>query len=133
MPADYTIDPARRRIHTRLSGTLTDPELIAMEARLRVDPAYDAEYDHVIDATGVTALAVTGAGIRHIVTVTPNGQGCAGRRVIVAPTDALYGMGRMFQTLRDAEPSELAVVRTREQAEALLAAPADEAPRRSPA
>ena len=125
MPADYDIDPAQRRIHTRLSGVLTDPDLHAMEARLRLDPRYVSDYDHLIDASEVTGLEVTGAGVRHIIHVTPNGQGCSGRRVIVAPGDALYGMARMFQTLRDAEPSELAVVRSREEADALLAAPAD--------
>lgn len=129
MPADYTIDPSRRRIHTRLAGVLTDPELHAMEARLRVDPAYVADYDHLIDASDVARLEVTGNGIRHIIHVTPNGQGCSGRRVIVAPTDVLYGMARMFQTLRDADQSELAVVRSMAEADALLAAPADEARR----
>ena len=123
MPADYQIDTSRRRIHTRLSGRLTDEELVAMEARLRLDPAYVADHDHLIDTSDVTELALTGAGLRHIVQVTPNGTGCAGRRVIVAPRDAVYGMARMFQSLRD-DPSELYVVRSLAEADALLAEPA---------
>jgi hypothetical protein len=123
MPADFTIDPTYRLIHTRLSGALTDAELIAMEARLRVHPHYEVTHDHLIDATDVTEVGITGAGVQHIVRVTPNGMGCAGRRVIVAPTDALYGMARMFQQLRGAEPPELAVVRSRAEAETLLDLP----------
>jgi hypothetical protein len=128
VPADYRIDPEARRIHTRLAGRLTDAELAGMEARLRADPAYAADHDHLIDATGVTELAVTGAGLRHIVAVTPNGTGCAGRRVIVASADAVYGLARMFQGLRDA-PEGMAVVRTLAEAHVLLAGrPAESQP-----
>lgn len=121
MPAEFVIDTERRLILTTFQGRLTDADVVSMEAALRRDPRYVPTFDHLMDASGVTELALSGEGIRHVVTVTPNGSGCAGRRVIVAPTDALFGMARMFQTLREADASALAIVRTRAEADALLA------------
>lgn len=119
MPADYDIDPARARVTSRLSGRVTDDDVIALQQRLLGDPGFLPAFDHLIDATDVTAVDVTAAVVRRLVELVPPER--AGRRVIVAPADVTFGLGRMLEHLSEGRSaSETSVVRTRVAAHALL-------------
>ena len=68
-------------------------------------------------------MGVTGAGLHRLIALYDGREsdGHATRAAIVAPSDVLYGVSRMFQTLRgDANPDEVEVFRTLDEANAWL-------------
>ncbi len=66
------------------------------------EPMYDPSLDDLIDLRGVTHMGVTGAGLHRLIAMYDQREsdGHPTRAAIVAPTDVLYGVARMFQTLR---------------------------------
>ncbi|HYW32719.1 MAG TPA: hypothetical protein VE869_14565 [Gemmatimonas sp.] len=83
-------------------------------AELLSAPDYDATADDLVDLRGVTHLGVTPEGLRGIMSMfTPIDElGIATRLAIVAPTDAVYGVSRMYELLRgDGVPEEIRVFR----------------------
>jgi hypothetical protein len=111
----FSIDePVRRRIAT-FRGPISDRELIDAYAALLADPAYDASLDDLIDLRHVTHMGVTSAGLHRLIGMYDDrdSPGFVTRAAILAPTDVLYGVSRMFQTMRGEDhPDELEVFRT---------------------
>jgi hypothetical protein len=71
------------------------------------------------DFSGVTESRVSSDDIRQLVAAPPLFP--AGyMRVLVLPTDSVYGMGRMYQILAEKSRPELHVVRSMEEAYRLL-------------
>ncbi len=108
----------------RFVGAITDRELIDAYERLLHDPAYDSTLDDLIDLRDVKHMGVSSAGLHRLIALYDE-RGPAQqhtRNAIIAPTDVLYGVSRMFQTLRgDGEPAELEVFRTCDEAERWIA------------
>ena len=115
----FSIDlVARRRIAT-FCGPITDRELLDAYTVLLADPAYDSSLDDFIDLCGVTHMGVSSAGLHRLITMYDerDSPGHPTRSAILAPTDVLYGVSRMFQTMRGEEhPDELEVFRTADAA-----------------
>ena len=118
MPACYVIDVAHRIVISQALGRLTDSDLWQHQQRLRQDPMFDPTFCQLWDCTGVTAVAVTGEGLRQLATVSVFQPGTP--RAIVAPNDAMYGLARMFQTLRGFQGEQIAVFRELADAHAWL-------------
>lgn len=109
---------ARRRIAT-FCGAVGDRDLYDAYASLLRESTYDASVDDLIDLRRVTHMAVTSAGLHRLIALYDGraSGGFATRAAIVAPTDVLFGVARMFQTLRgDANPDEVEVFRNLEGA-----------------
>ena len=107
-------DALRRRIAT-FAGPIGDRELLDAYESLLNDPTYDPSVDDLIDLRGVTHMAVTGAGLHRLIALYDDrlSNGYQTRAAIVAPSDVLYGVSRMFQMLRgDTNPDEVEVFRT---------------------
>lgn len=120
----FCIDHARQLRTARFAGAITDRELLEAYERLLRDPSYRGDYDDLIDLREVTHMGVTSAGLHRLIALydergaveTPT------RNAIVAPTDVLYGVSRMFQTLRgEGLAAELEVFRSLDDAERWIA------------
>src|SRR4051812_25943278 len=102
MPVRYQIDKANELIRTRCVGDVTLEEVLAHFQALAQDPDCPDHLDVLLDLTEQTSLprsdqlrAVT-AAIGRVQQRVRFGF-CA----IVAPTDALFGMLRMFQVFTE--------------------------------
>ena len=118
MSVSYCIDVAHRSVTSRAMGYLTDTELWQHQCRLRHDPAFDPTFCELWDCSEVTTVAVTGAGIRQLATVSVFQPGTP--RALVVTSPVMYGLARMFQTLRGLQGELIAVFRELEAACAWL-------------
>jgi hypothetical protein len=122
----FSIDArARRRVAT-FTGLIGDRELFDAYASLVHEPTYDSSLDDLIDLRGVTHMGVTGAGLHRLIAMYDQREsdGHRTRAAIVAPTDVLYGVARMFQALRgDETPEEIEVFRSMDDALRWLTGP----------
>ena len=113
---------AHRRIVT-FRGAVSDRELLDAYASLLGDPGYDASTDDFIDLRDVTHMGVTSVGLHRLIAMFDerDSPGHTTRTAIYAPTDVLYGVSRMFQTMRgEGHPDLIEVFRTLEQSLAWL-------------
>jgi hypothetical protein len=107
-------DSAHRRIVT-FRGPITDRDLLGAYESLLADPGYDSSLDDFIDLRDVTHMGVTSAGLHRLVRMFEDREspGHVTRSAILAPTDVLYGVSRMFQTMRGEDhPDEIEVFRS---------------------
>ncbi len=118
-PISFSLDVAAHRRITTYFGAVGDRELIDAYEVLLNDIRYDASMDDLIDLRGVTHMGVTSAGLHRLIALydARPSNGYVTRAAIIAPTDVLYGVSRMFQTLRgDATPDEVEVFRCADEA-----------------
>lgn len=114
MPITYVIDQIAQRVTLTYSGTVTDEELFAVYEELYSDPRHRAGMDELADCRTVDRLELTGQGLRDLASRAAfrmDPRRVSWRVAIVAPQDAIYGMARMFQSLRDDSPEEVQVFR----------------------
>ena len=122
MPVTYQIDKANRIIRTRCTGAVTIEEVIDHFRALEQDSDCPDRVDVLLDLSEQTSIPkkenlqeVTGQ-IRRI-----RGRVQFGACAIVASTDALYGMLRMFEVFAEQYFRKSCVFRTASEAEAWLA------------
>lgn len=96
MPCHYIIDKGRRLVISTGVDVVTFAEMKAHQDRLAKDPDFRAEFNQLIDATGVTALELSSAGAQEI--IHRNLYSPASRRALVATRPAIFGMGRLLMT-----------------------------------
>jgi len=122
VPATYTIDVARGLVVTRLWGRLTDEDLIDHQQRLRTDPEFDPGFRQFADFSDVEETTIAPEVIRELARTNPWGAGA--RRAMLAPSDLLFGLARMFEML-DEHLDEVRVFRNADEARAWLGLDAD--------
>jgi hypothetical protein len=114
MAWSYQIDLAGRRVLSTYSGVITDSDLAEHMEALSLEPDFCEDFDQLVEVSSDSLIEVTREGIRSNVDSHPFGSGS--RRAIVVVTDVGFGMSRMFQILRDANPDEVGVFRSKEEA-----------------
>ena len=115
MPGDYHIDGKLGIVFVRAWGTYTDEEMLDLQRRIHADPAFDPEYDKLVDLSQIDHLPVTTQGTRTLTALSRWGAGS--RRAVIAPDDHTFAMSRMNQNLREAqEQPAAAVFRTKGEA-----------------
>ena len=110
----FAYDAALRRRTATFSGVLGDDELVSAYRQLVESPDYDFAADDLADLRGVTRLDVTSAGLGRLMALFAgiDQLGVRTRLAIVAPGDEVFGVARMYQSLRsDDAPEEIAVFR----------------------
>ena len=111
-------DASLHRRTIAFSGPIGDRDLLdAFEGLLSGE--YDASADDLIDLSAVSHMGVTSAGLHRLLALYEEREdtGHRTRNAIIAPTDVLYGVSRMFQALHgDGKPDELEVFRGRDEA-----------------
>jgi hypothetical protein len=99
MPAFYKIDKERRIVLTSGSGTLTLADAKAHQQKLANDPDFDASFSQVADFTQFTRFDLSSEDIRQMAEVSLFSP--ESRRAFIVPNDFAFGLGRMFQILRE--------------------------------
>jgi hypothetical protein len=118
MPISYVIDADRTLVTTRWWGAVTDHEVLDHNRMLRADRAFDSHYRQLVDMTGVTELRIT----TDLINETARDQffEAGTRRAIVASSDAVFGMARMFALRAESVGQTIEVFRESGPAEAWL-------------
>jgi hypothetical protein len=119
LPIDYAIRDGL--LSARASGVLDDETLLAYVNTVIADPAYDAAAADLFDASAVTDVRLTAAGIQAIAAVIRQTGRSSTKVALVAAAPAMFGMARMFEMLRD--DIEVAVFREVGAAREWLRAP----------
>ncbi|MGD9611902.1 MAG: hypothetical protein AB7V22_03285 [Kiritimatiellia bacterium] len=131
MPISYQADPGKRRIVAEASGAIGQQDLFAYQKDVGTRPEW-AGLDEIFDVSHVDSLLDI-----HIDNLKALAQYAAGmdrpeqptKFAIVAPQDLYFGLGRMYESLRESVPHatrQVAAFRTRAEAERWLDEPADE-------
>jgi hypothetical protein len=99
LPVGYTIDNERRLVTTTASGCITFAEVKAHYDQMLSDPAFNPEFNQLMDATAVTTLDLSIDEVRTIVqrkVFSPTS-----RRALVATLPAVFGVLRMAGTYHE--------------------------------
>ena len=121
MPVTYQIDAVRGLIRTRCFGNLKFDEVLGHFRELEQDPGCPPHLDVLLDLTEVSSLPESrqlqsvAFEIRRIRDKVQFGM-CA----VIAPTDALFGMLRVFEVMAQDYFLAIAVLRSSSEAEAWL-------------
>jgi len=107
--AEHYIDEKLGIVFSRAWGVLTDEDLLQHQRRLRVDTSFHPALNQLFDFYDVTAVEVSGLGIRTLADRNPFGAGARRAFVVRRESLALYGLLRMFQALTSEHPDELRV------------------------
>ncbi len=110
MPVAFTIDLPRRLVLSRAWALVTDADLLVHASTLGADPRFEPTFRQLIDFTAVTDISVSTTTIHQMARLSPFRPGA--RRVLVAGSDVIYGMARMFQMLREPVADEIHIVRS---------------------
>ena len=123
MPVSYRIDTAARVVFSKVEGRVTDDECLAHQNRLRADPAFDRSFDYIYDMSEVTEADVSEDTIRLLTERNPFLPSV--RRAIVAKTEQTGELARMFLAHTKADPNEVRVYASVEEARRSLYLPKD--------
>jgi hypothetical protein len=120
MPYSFDFDPANGILRCRLAGVVTDDivkDFFREGARVagRTHPAAG-----VIDLSAVASFEVSAQALREQSKIPPAVSGPGLRRVVIAPSPDVYGMMRMFELEGEEVRPDIHVVRTEQQAWAIL-------------
>ena len=120
----FTLDRAKRVRIARFVGVITDRVLIDAYEPLLRDPAFDSTQSDLVDLRDVSQMDVTSGGLHRLIALYEERGPTEAhtRNAIFAPSDVLYGVARMFQTLRgEVAPAEIEIFRHLEAAERWMA------------
>ena len=124
MGYQFEFDPVNKILLLRLEGRQTDDSLAACYRAIReYSTATDASAG-IWDFSSITEFAVSSEFIRQLARQEPAMLDATRRpRVLVIPRTAIFGLGRMCQTLSEQSRPLLQVVRTMDEAFAALGVP----------
>ena len=115
MPFSYKIDKLHKLVTSIGTGVLTNNDCINHQRQLAADPDFDPMFFQLIDLTQVTSVALTAENVRPLAQTAVFSQGS--RRALLANSDEVFGMARMFSILREtAGETEIKVFRSRDDA-----------------
>lgn len=114
MPVRYRIDTRRHAVFSTAEGVVTDDELLANQRAVQEDPQFSPDLDLLFDARPVTELRATSDGIRLLALTSPFAAGS--RRALVADSDEVFGMARMYESRSAGSPGETRSFRQIEEA-----------------
>lgn len=99
MPAFYKIDKEHRLVFTTGSGVFSHADAMAHMEKLSKDPDFDPSYSQIADFSQVTAFEISAQQIRELAQKSLFSP--SSHRAFIAPNDLGYGLGRMFEMLRE--------------------------------
>ncbi len=111
MPYYFEFDPVHRIVRSVLIGNITDQEMIEFYRAARQIRRLDS-IASILDLSEVTSANFATSTVKSLAQSKPIVQNLSHRRFIVAPTNHLYGLARMFQLLSEPERPNLHVVRS---------------------
>jgi hypothetical protein len=120
LPIRYRVASEIRCIFTVAEGNLTDDELLEHAQAVEKDPEVDPQYDEVVDLRAVKGFGPSLETMREAAQILRSGPRGAGRIAIVAPSDAGFGSGRMFEGLSGGDTDRVRAFRSADEAYAWL-------------
>ena len=123
MPVTYSIDVSERLIRTRCAGNVTVSEVLEHFQTLVADSLLTDHLDVLLDVRETTSLPD-----RNQLAAVTYALGQVGEKVkfklcaIVAASDAMYGMQRMFEVMAQPHFQQICVFREIAEAETWLLA-----------
>jgi hypothetical protein len=133
MPIRLRVDPLRKVNYTTATGVITDAELRQACANVVASPDYDPSADHIVDGHAIERLEVSPETLQEAAQIFARTDrripvGTRSRVAIVAPTDATFGIARMYEAYRTMAPlpKRYLVCRTMEEARRWLGLPEKE-------
>jgi hypothetical protein len=115
MPITTTLNAAERVRYTSMSGEVCEKDLIEAVKRIVEDPGADLSLDLIVDLRAVERLDVSATGAWQLAQLARSADrpGVRRRVAIVASSDYLSAMARMYATLRSGAgaPAEYRVFR----------------------
>jgi hypothetical protein len=118
LPISSEIDTDRGIVLTRLDGLVPEDEVADHNRRLGEDPRFKPHYRQLVDLTGLTEIAFDTGAVKRAAEKHVFAAGT--RRAIVAPSDAAFGMSRMWATQSEPAGQRIEVFRDIEAAKAWL-------------
>jgi len=109
MANSYLIDSTRNIVFSRAWGILTDDELLWHSRTLRADPRFDPAFRQVGSFLELSEVRVTAEGVRTLAQLNPFNRDS--RRAVVAPSDLVFGLTRMFEAHTNSDPDQFRVFR----------------------
>jgi len=104
MTVQSSIDKRRRLVLTHAEGCVTFDDARGHQDRLLADPEFDASFDQLIDATGVTKLDLSADEVRTL--AQRHVFSLRSRRALVATKPDVFGVGRMMEIYQEDDASE---------------------------
>ena len=126
MPINYVLYPDRPLIVTSGSGVVTDEELWAHWHKGYTDEWISWGTPEFLDLRAVERFEATSAGLRELVDLDANyakQQSAPSKFAIVAPSDYIFGMMRIYQACSDLNPNFVSVFKDLSGAEEWLGTP----------
>jgi hypothetical protein len=114
LPVTYTIERERRLVLSVASGVVTAEEFLEHGKRLGEDPDFEPSFDQILDLRAATPIELPTAALKGMASLRLFGAGS--RRALVAPRDLVFGLARMYESLRADAPESLRSFRTIEEA-----------------
>lgn len=120
MPTRLSIDTKAGMVYSTYYGDMATADLVQHIAAIRKHPDFNPDFDELIDASGVRSFDVPSDDVRELASRDSPFHARA-KRVLVAPQDLVFGLGRMFQTFGSEQRPHFIVVRTLDEAHRRLA------------
>ncbi len=98
MAAEYAIDLKRRIVFTRLTGDVTEKEILQHCHALARDPRFEPMFDQLVDVTSGSLALIHYSELEKIRANDP--FSASSRRALVTSALADYGVARMYQIMR---------------------------------
>jgi hypothetical protein len=119
MPRTVKVDTQCRLVISCYSGELTISQVLRQWEEIAAHPDFDSSFSYLTDTSDITDYLITPSDARHLArTVDPFDR--YSQRIVVAPSDLIFGMARMYGMAGEQRHPNLAVVRTIEDAYTLL-------------
>ena len=118
LPISSEIDTEREIVLTRLDGVVPEDEVEDHNRRLGEDPRFRPHYRQLVDVSGLTEIAYDTGAVKRAAEKHVFAPGA--RRAIVAPSDAAFGMSRMWAIQSEPAGQRIEVFRDIEAAKAWL-------------
>ncbi len=109
MPISYQIDKSLGLVFTTAQGALTRQDMLTYFQGLREDPDFNPSYDNLTDLRDLIEHPMSTGDIETISHYHVFNQ--ESRGAIVAEKDVSFGIVRMYEMLREAEPDQIMVFR----------------------
>ncbi len=130
MPISYTIDHDRKLVVTRLWDAVTEDQVYEHNRLLRSDPLFDPSFKQLTDMTELGEVLVGAGMIKD--TARDHFFLPGVPRALVAPSDVVFGMARMFAIHSESMGQQIEVFRELDAAETWLGLRRELRPDQSP-
>ncbi len=115
MPASVKVDPSKRMFIIKMEGNVTAEDLKELARNLKNHPDFNPAYDRLVDLSAIDKMEISTEVVRQLAASSETTFDESSRRAIVASSDFMFGISRMYQTITN-RLKQTRVFRTLEEA-----------------